>query len=92
MIKPFEAIDGTKTNVATMFEIFHPYTIHYPPGMIGAALSYRALWRRCAEQEKNYLVFEDDAVIRHDAKAMLLPLLRSAGSRPVSRWTIGEFR
>ena len=80
MIKPFEAIDGTKTNVATMFEIFHPYTIHYPPGMIGAALSHRALWRRCAEQEKNYLVFEDDAVIRHDAKAMLLPLLRSVGS------------
>jgi len=80
MITPFEAIDGTMVNVATMFEIFRPFTTYYPPGMIGAALSHRALWRRCAEQGKNYLVFEDDAVIRHDAKAMLFPLLRSIGS------------
>jgi glycosyl transferase family 25 len=83
LIIPFEAIDGTKVSVTTMFEIFRPYTAHYPAGTIGNSLSHRALWHRCAEQEKNFLVFEDDAVVRHDIKAMLVRLLGS-----ISAWDI----
>src|SRR5882724_6508404 len=74
--QPFEAVDGTQCNV---FDLIDGKTVakgavRYTPGAIGAALSHLALWRRCAEQNRHLVIFEDDAVVRNDIKARLSAL------------------
>ena len=61
----FEAIDGAQC----------PPVANYTPGAVGNAMSHLALWRRCAEQGKSFVVLEDDVVIRHDIKARLPSLV-----------------
>jgi GR25 family glycosyltransferase involved in LPS biosynthesis len=71
-IAPFKAVDGLKISPATKADTLHPTSVNYSPGAIGNALSHRTLWTQCAGQQKNFLIFEDDAVIRHDAAKRLL--------------------
>jgi GR25 family glycosyltransferase involved in LPS biosynthesis len=69
----FEAIDGTQIDTADIEgRIVAKNAMGYTRGIIGNAMSHLALWRRCAEQGKYYVVFEDDAVARSDIKARLL--------------------
>ena len=44
----------------------------YKPGAVDNAMSHLTLWRRCSNQAKYFVVFEDDAVARNDIKARLL--------------------
>lgn len=69
----FEAIDGLKVDAATIEDrVVKKGAFGYKPSSIGCAMSHLALWRRCAEQSKVFVVFEDDAVVRHDIKARLV--------------------
>lgn len=65
----FEAVDGETIDLA---EVEGRIIVKGPApptrGMIGNAMSHLALLRRCAGQTKNFLVLEDDAVVRHDIK------------------------
>ena len=47
----------------------------YTPGAIGNALSHRALWRRSIESGSVLAVFEDDVVLRRDAKERLAEIV-----------------
>lgn len=71
----FEAVDGAQVNEAEIGRILAPGATPYRRSLFGNALSHLALWQRCAEQTKNFIVFEDDAVVRHDAKARLPSLV-----------------
>ena len=71
----FEAFDGTQLTHSDINRLLAPKAIPYKRSLFGNALSHLTLWQRCAEQHKNYVVFEDDAVVRHDAKVRLLSLL-----------------
>src|SRR5712671_744720 len=72
----FEAVDGTQCNIFDLIggKIVAKGAVRYTPGAIGVALSHLALWRRCAEQNRHLVIFEDDAVVRNDIKARLSAL------------------
>jgi glycosyl transferase, family 25 len=72
-IQHFEAIDGTQVDAADIEgHIVAKGATGYKAGVVGNAMSHLALWKRCADQEKYFIVFEDDAVARIDIKARLL--------------------
>jgi glycosyl transferase, family 25 len=72
----FIAIEGEATSYGgDAREILAPAAVPYTPSALGCALSHLKLWRRCADQTKNFIVCEDDAVVRRDAKARLPALL-----------------
>jgi glycosyl transferase, family 25 len=75
----FEAVDGAQCSVFDLMggRIVAKGAVHYTPGAIGNALSHLALWRRCSEQNKHLVVFEDDSVVRNDIKARLNSLAGS---------------
>jgi glycosyl transferase family 25 len=67
--KYFEAVDGVKIEAINIWgPIIAKGAVNYTSGMIGCAMSHLALWRRCAEQKKHFIVLEDDAVVRADIK------------------------
>lgn len=69
----FEAIDGTQIDAVNIEgRVVAKDATGYKPGSVGNAMSHLALWRRCADQAKYFVVFEDDAVARNDIKARLL--------------------
>jgi glycosyl transferase, family 25 len=72
----FEAIDGAQCSAADIMDgqVVARGAVNYTPGAIGLAMSHLALWRRCAEQGKHLVVFEDDAVVRNDIKERLIAL------------------
>ena len=74
--QPFEAVDGTQCNVFDLIDgkIVAKGAVRYTPGAIGVALSHLALWRRCVEQNRHLVIFEDDAVVRNDIEARLSAL------------------
>jgi len=71
----FEAVDGAQCNIFDMIggQVVARGAVNYTPGAIGNALSHLALWRRCVEQNKHFIIFEDDAVVRNDFKVRLSP-------------------
>jgi glycosyl transferase, family 25 len=72
-----EAIDGTKINPANCFgRIVAQGAVGYSSSIIGCAMSHLELWHRCADQTKDFVVFEDDAVVRNDIKTQLNSLVR----------------
>jgi glycosyl transferase family 25 len=72
----FEAVDGARCNIFDLIggQVVARGAVNYTPGAIGNALSHLALWRRCVEQGRHLVIFEDDAVVRNDFKARLSPL------------------
>jgi GR25 family glycosyltransferase involved in LPS biosynthesis len=69
----FKAIDGTQLDAANIEgRVVAKGATGYNAGVVGNAMSHLALWRRCADQAKYFVVFEDDAVARNDIKARLL--------------------
>jgi glycosyl transferase, family 25 len=72
----FKAIDGTQCSDAVAKEILAEGVSNYRVGQIGLAMSHLTLWRLCVKQNKPFLVFEDDAVIRQDFKSQFTPLTR----------------
>jgi len=73
----FEAIDGTEVGAADVHDrIVATGALNYTRGMIGNAMSHLAMWRRCAEQTKPFVVFEDDAVVSADFKLQFSSLTR----------------
>lgn len=75
--KIFNAIEGEKIHEADIPRHFAPGAKFYTRSSLGNALSHLALWQRCVEQRKNFIVLEDDAVTRRDTKERLLGLLES---------------
>jgi glycosyl transferase, family 25 len=73
----FEAVDGTLMDDATIARFSAPGAV-YKRSQFGCAMSHLALWQKCAEQTKNFVLFEDDAVVRHDIKTRLPSLLAKA--------------
>jgi GR25 family glycosyltransferase involved in LPS biosynthesis len=76
----FDGVDGRELNLA---QVEGPIVVKgssFRTGSIGAAMSHLALWRRCAEQSKHFVVFEDDAVVRNDIKMRLPELLEHFGT------------
>jgi GR25 family glycosyltransferase involved in LPS biosynthesis len=67
-IDHFEAVDGLTLQQGdpTFSEVFGPGSERYTPGARGSALSHLRLWQSCLEQGQPILIFEDDAIIRHD--------------------------
>ncbi len=70
----FEAIDGAQISEADINRIVTG-PIPFRRSLIGNALSHLTLWQRCSEQAKNFIILEDDAVVRRDAKARLPDLI-----------------
>ena len=68
----FEAVDGTQIDATTIEGcLVAKGATGYKPGVVGNAMSHLALWRRCADQAKYFVVFEDDAVARNDIRTRL---------------------
>jgi GR25 family glycosyltransferase involved in LPS biosynthesis len=68
-IEHFKAIDGAKlTSIdATILTRGAFYTL----GATGNAMSHLALWKECVSSDTNFVIFEDDAHIRHDLSCQL---------------------
>ena len=80
-IETFNAIDGRDLVINEVDPaILQPGTTTYAKGAIGSALSHRSLWERCAEVDKPFLIFEDDAAIRSDARTVLPSLVNFLGT------------
>ncbi len=80
----FEAIDGTQINASEIEgRLIAKGATNYKPGRIGIAMSHLALWQRCAEQTKSFVVLEDDAIVRNDIKASLIATITQ-----LSEWDI----
>lgn len=75
----FDAVDGSKLSADQLAAAQAPGTINFTPGMIGACLSHRALWRTCLDLNEPIMVFEDDAVLRHDFKPRLAGAIAQIG-------------
>jgi glycosyl transferase family 25 len=73
----FVAVDGDKISGADIDRILAPGAMPYSRSSCGNALSHLTLWRQCIGQTKNFIVLEDDAVLRHDVKARLPPLIEN---------------
>src|SRR5262245_32085566 len=75
----FEAVDGAQCNIFDLMsgKVVAKGAVNYTPGAIGNALSHLALWRRCAEQNRHFVVLEDDAVVRNDIAVRLNSLTAS---------------
>jgi glycosyl transferase, family 25 len=70
----FEAIDGAQIDETVISQIVAG-PMPFKRSLIGNACSHRMLWQRCSEQAKNFIILEDDAVVRHDAKSRLPDLI-----------------
>jgi glycosyl transferase family 25 len=75
----FDGIDGRELDLTQVEGPIVAKGRSFRPGSIGAAMSHLTLWRQCAEQSRNFVIFEDDAVVRHDIKARLPELLEHLG-------------
>ena len=76
----FKAVDGALLNLSDIYgSVVAANATRYTSGMIGNAMSHRTLWQRCVDQENNFIVCEDDAVLRDDFKARLTPLVEGIG-------------
>ena len=85
VIDRFEAIDGSTVTATTVLsEGVVASGARYTPGAIGLAMSHRAIWRESIARKKCALVFEDDAILRRDIRAVLGQLF----SRPPADWDI----
>jgi glycosyl transferase family 25 len=73
----FVAVAGDTISEADIGRILAPGAMPYSRNSFGNALSHLTLWRRCIGQTKNFMVLEDDAVVRHDTKARLSALLEN---------------
>jgi glycosyl transferase, family 25 len=73
----FEGIDGAvlSDDEAVRSGIVARNTNGYTRGMIGCAASHLALWKQCGSGERNFIIFEDDAFIRHDFKEQVEALI-----------------
>ncbi len=69
----FEAVDGNALgeDEAIRLGVIKPKTKWNTKGTIGVALSHRNLWDKAIAEKRSLIVFEDDAYIRHDARAAL---------------------
>lgn len=74
-IEVFDAVDGSQLDSATIAQMVAPGTVRHTPAIVGVAMSHRALWERCITSGKPHIIFEDDAVIRADAKAKIGALI-----------------
>jgi glycosyl transferase family 25 len=84
-VERFDAIDGSSLDPRTVVAdgIIAPGT-RFTPGAVGVAMSHRAIWREGLARQRPALIFEDDAVLRHDICAVLPRLL----SRVADDWDI----
>src|SRR6266566_7035288 len=73
----FDGIDGAvlSDDEAIRSGIVARNAKHYPRGVIGCAASHLALWKQCGSGERNFIIFEDDAFIRHDFKEQVEALI-----------------
>jgi len=71
----FEGVDGRQVDLTEIEGTIVAKGTNFKSGSIGVAMSHLALWRRCAEQTRNFIVFEDDAVARNDIKMKLPELI-----------------
>jgi GR25 family glycosyltransferase involved in LPS biosynthesis len=75
-ISHFKGIDGRDLDPAKLEPSFLvPGTKTYGRGTLGLVMSHSSLWRRCAEGNKPFLIFEDDVAIRRDIRAVLPALV-----------------
>ncbi len=49
----------------------------YSRGAVGCAMSHAALWKQCAASTDTFVIFEDDALLRHDFVRQSQALLSS---------------
>ena len=75
--KLFDAIDGAvlSDDEAIRSGIVARNANGYKRGTIGCAASHLALWKQCGSGERNFIIFEDDAFIRHDFKEQVEALI-----------------
>ena len=72
----FTAVDGAKmTESPQAIGLLAPGITNYSNGALGCAVSHRALWKQCAASAKNIVIFEDDAIVRHDFMAQVDALM-----------------
>jgi glycosyl transferase, family 25 len=73
----FEAIDGAalSDDEAIRSGVIARNANGYTRGMIGCSASHLALWKECGSGQRNFIIFEDDAFIRHDFKEQVGPLI-----------------
>ncbi|MFK8250681.1 glycosyltransferase family 25 protein [Ancylobacter terrae] len=66
-LERFDAVEGKDVDLAALVASgqLSP-AARIAPGMLGAALSHRALWLRCIESGAPIIVFEDDVRLRRD--------------------------
>jgi len=77
----FEASDGASMSSEDVgrMKLVAPGT-RFTPGAIGCAASHLRIWQQTVESETPAVVFEDDAVLRNDAKERLEVLLTTLTS------------
>lgn len=77
----FAAVDGAKIKDRSELRgILADDAQGYSRGGVGCAMSHAALWRQCAASTENFVIFEDDAVLRDDFVQKSQALLASARS------------
>jgi GR25 family glycosyltransferase involved in LPS biosynthesis len=71
-IERFDAIDGSTLDPrAVVANGIVAAGSRFTPGAVGNAMSHRAIWSESLARQRPALVFEDDAVLRHDIGAVL---------------------
>ncbi len=77
----FVGVDGaTITKRSQTHGILAESARGYSHGAVGCAMSHAALWKECASSTDNFVVFEDDALLRDDFVHQYGALLAAHGS------------
>ncbi len=77
----FAGVDGkTITSRSQTRGILAEGATRYSPGAVGCAMSHAALWKQCASSADNFVIFEDDALLRDDFVNQYHALLASQRS------------
>ncbi len=75
-IERFDAIDGSSIEIGTAIANgIIANGAKFTTGAVGVAMSHREIWHESIARAKCVLVFEDDAVLRHDFRDVLPPLV-----------------
>jgi glycosyl transferase, family 25 len=71
-----KAVDGRALMLKLVDQaVLRPGTVSYTAGSVGSALSHRMLWQWCASGETPFLICEDDAALRADARSTIPALM-----------------